>query len=141
MTMTYQEQQLLQAATGRAAILNLNARHNRAFSEGDRDRWIATFRHSGARYTRDGETFPDLRAAFNGGDGQRMVTLDHEIYVDGVNASQRCVAALYASMYGDTMLRATGVFRDTLIYERGAWYFASRELTWDVVPSRHPLVM
>ena len=48
MTMSYQEQQLLSAATGRAAILNLNARHNRAFTGGDRDRWIATFRHSGA---------------------------------------------------------------------------------------------
>jgi hypothetical protein len=141
MAMTYQEQQLLQAATSRAAILNLNARHNRAFSEGDRDGWIATFRHSGASYTRDGEVFNDLRAAFNGGDGQRLATLDHEIHVDGVNASQRCVAMLFASMYGDTMLRATGVYRDTLTYERGAWYFASRELTWDVVPSRHPLVM
>jgi hypothetical protein len=44
-------------------------------------------------------------------------------------------------MYGDTTLRATGTFRDELIYERGGWYFASRELAWDSVPSRHPLVM
>ena len=79
MTMTYQEQQMLQAATGRAAILDLNARHNRAYSDGDRDRWIATFRHSGASYTRDGELFTDLRSAFDGGDGQRLVTVDHEI--------------------------------------------------------------
>ncbi|MEY8015347.1 nuclear transport factor 2 family protein [Mycobacterium servetii] len=141
MTMSYQQQQLLQAATGRAAILNLNARHNRAFSAGDRDRWIATFRHSGASYARDGEVFTDLRPAFHGGDGQRLVTLDHEIHVDGVNATQHCVAVLFANMYGDTTLRATGSYRDALVYERGAWYFASRELTWDVVPSRHPLVM
>ncbi|BBX62641.1 hypothetical protein MSAS_18150 [Mycobacterium saskatchewanense] len=141
MTMTYQEQQLLQAATARAAILDLNARHNRAFSDGDRDRWLATFRHSGATYARDGESFHDVRSAFDGGDGQRLVTLDHEIRVDGVNAVQRCVAVLFASMYGDTTLRATGAFRDSLIYERGGWYFASRELTWDSVPSRHPLVM
>jgi len=71
MTMTYQEQQLLQAVTGRAAILDLTARHNRAYSDGDRDRWLATFRHSGATYTRDGEVFRDLRSAFDGGDGQR----------------------------------------------------------------------
>lgn len=141
MTMTYQEQQLLQAATGRAAILDLSARHNRAYSDGDRDRWLATFRHSGASYTRDGEVFHDLRAAFDGGDGQRLVTMDHEVRIDGVNAVQRCVAVLFASMYGDTMLRATGLFHDTLIYERGNWYFTSRELTWDSVPSRHPLVM
>ena len=141
MTMTYQEQQMLQAATGRAAILDLNARHNRAFSEGDRDRWISTFRHSGASYTRDGELFNDLRSAFDGGDGQRLVTVDHEIRVDGVNATQHCVAVLFAAMYGDTVLRATGIFRDSLIYERGGWYFTSRTLQWDSVPSRHPLVM
>lgn len=141
MTMTYQEQQLLHAATGRAAILNLNARHNRAYSDGDRDRWIATFRHSGASYTRDGEAFTDLRAAFDGGDGQRLITLDHEITVDGVNADQYCVAVLFATMFEDTTLRATGIFRDSLVYERGGWYFTSRTLQWDSVPSRHPLVM
>jgi hypothetical protein len=141
MTMTYQEQQMLQAATGRAAILNLNARHNRAYSDGDRDRWIATFRHSGATYSRDGESFNDLRGAFDGGDGQRLVTVDHEIRVDGVTATQRCVAVLFAAVYGDTTLRATGVFEDTLIYERGGWYYTSRALQWDSAPSRHPLVM
>jgi len=141
MTMTYQEEQLLQAATGRAAILDLTARQNRAYSDGDRERWVATFRHSGASYTRDGEVYTDLRAAFDGGDGQRLVTLDHEIRIDGVHATQRCVTVLFAAMYGDTTLRATGTFRDTLIYERGGWYFTSRTLQWDSVPSRHPLVM
>ena len=141
MTMTYQEEQLLQAATGRAAILDLTARQNRAYSDGDRERWVATFRHSGASYTRDGEVYTDLRAAFDGGDGQRLVTLDHEIRIDGVNATHRCVAVLFAALYGDTTLRATGTYRDTLIYERGGWYFTSRDLAWDSVPSRHPLVM
>ncbi|ORV82273.1 hypothetical protein AWC11_24150 [Mycobacterium interjectum] len=141
MTLTYQQEQFLHAAMGRAAILDLSARQNRAYSDGDRDRWIATFRHSGASYTRDGDLFTDLRAAFDGGEGQRLVTVDHEIHIDGVNASQRCVAVLFAAMYGDTTLRATGTFRDTLIYERGGWYFTSRVLAWDSVPSRHPLVM
>ena|ERR1700733_4336028 len=141
MTLTYQQEQFLQAATGRGAILNLNARHNRAYSAGDRDRWTATFRHAGASYVRDGELFADLRAAFDGGDGARLVTVDHEIVVDGVNATQRCVAVLFAAAYGDTTLRATGTYRDELIYERGGWYFTSRNLAWDVVPSRHPLVM
>lgn len=141
MTLSYQEQQMLHAATGRAAILDLTARHNRAYSEGDRDAWIATFRHSGAGYSRDGEPFGDPRAAFDGGDGQRLVTVDHEIHVDGVDATQRCVALLFARLHGDTTLRATGTFRDQLIYERGGWYFTSRALQWDSVPSRHPLVM
>jgi SnoaL-like domain len=139
--MSYQEQQMLAAATARAAILDLNARHNRAYSDGDRDAWIATFRHSGARYIRDHDVFTDLRAAFDGGDGQRLICVDHEIRVEGVHAIQRCVAVLFAELYGDTTLRATGTFRDELIYERGGWYFTSRELAWDSVPSRHPLVM
>ena len=141
MTMTYQEQQMLHAATARAAILDLNARQNRAYSDGDRERWIATFRHSGASYAREGELFHDLRAAFDGGDGQRLVTHDHEIRVDGVNATQHCVAVLFAAAYGDTTLRAIGIYRDELIYECGGWYFTSRNLAWDSVPSRHPLVM
>jgi len=74
MTMTYQEQQVLQSANGRDAILNLTARHNRAYSAGNREAWMATFRHSGASYVRDHELFTDLRAAFDGGDGQRLVT-------------------------------------------------------------------
>ena len=141
MSLTYQQEQLLHAATGRAAILDLTARQNRAYSDGDRERWIATFRHSGGSYARDGDRYTDLRAAFDGGDGQRLVTVDHEIRIEGVNATQHCVAVLFAAMYGDTTLRATGTYRDTLIYERGGWYFTSRVLEWDSVPSRHPLVM
>ena len=140
MAMTYQQQYLLDGSVGRDAILNLTARHNRCFSEGDRNGWIATFRHSGASFTRDGKEFADLREAFDGGNG-RLVTVDHEITVDGVNATQRCVALLFTTTGEGTTLRATGSYRDQLIYERGGWYFTSRNLTWDVVPSRHPLVM
>ena len=97
MPLTYQEQQMLQAATARGAILDLTARHNRAHFDGDLAGWITTFRHSGATYVRDGESFDDLRAAFDGGGGQRLVTVDHEIHVDGVNATQRCVAILFGA--------------------------------------------
>lgn len=137
MTMTYQEQVMLQAATGRAGIQDLTARHNRAYSDGNLGPWIATFRHSGATYVRDGESFTDLRAAFDGGGGQRLVTVDHEIHVDGVHATQHCVAILFTGGDAGATLRATGTFQDQLIYERGGWYFTSRELQWDSVPSRH----
>ena len=134
MAMTYQQQYVLDGSVGRDAILNLTARHNRHFSEGDRNAWIATFRHSGARFTRDGSEFTDLREAFDGGSG-RLVTVDHEITVDGVNATQRCVVLLYeANGEGGSTLRATGSYRDQLIYERGGWYFTSRELQWASVP-------
>jgi hypothetical protein len=130
MSLSYQQQYVLDGLAGRAAILNLTARHDRAYSDGDLAGWITTFRHSGASYTRAGETFDDLRGAFDGGGGQRLVTVDNEITVDGVDATQRCIALLFC----DNEFRATGAFTDRLIYERGGWYFTSRELAWDVVP-------
>lgn len=135
MTMTYQQEFVLNGVAGRAAILNLNARHNRLFSAGDLAGWIATFRHAGATFVRTGQTYTDLSAAFDGGHGQRLVTVDHEITVDGVDATQNCVALLFVGAH----LRATGVYRDRLVYERGGWYFTSRELEWDVVPSKDAL--
>jgi hypothetical protein len=32
---------------------------------------------------------------------------------------------------GAAALRATGTYQDRLIYERGGWYFTSRNLQWD----------
>lgn len=135
MSMTYQQEFVLAGVAGRAAILNLDARHNRLFSAGDFGGWAATFRHSGATVVREGETFTSLRDAFDGGKGQRLVTVDHEITVDGVDATQTCVALLFDGRD----LRATGIYKDRLVYERGGWYFTSRELEWDVVPSQDAL--
>jgi hypothetical protein len=137
MTMTYQQQFVLDGLAGRAAILNLDARHNRLYSAGDLGGWIATFRHAGASFTRGGETLTDLAAAFDGGNGQRLVTVDHEIAVDGVEATQRCIALLFR----DNQLQATGTYADRLIYERGGWYFTSRKLDWDVVRSERVVLV
>jgi hypothetical protein len=133
--MSYQQEFVLAGVAGRAAILNLTARQNRLFSAGDFGGWIATFRHAGATYVRGGQTYTNLRDAFDGGNGQRLVTVDHDISVDGVDATQTCVALLFVA----AELRATGTYRDRLIYERGGWYFTSRELEWDVVPSKDAL--
>jgi len=135
MTLTYQQQYVLDGLAGRAAILNLNARYNRAYSAGDLESWIMTFRHSGATVVRGGERFTDLRAAFNGGDGKRLVTVDHEITVDGVEATQRCVGLVFVG----AELRATGTYTDELIYERGGWYFTSRQLERDLAPRESAL--
>src|SRR6185312_6333063 len=69
------------------------------------------------------------------GDGVRLVTVDHEITVDGVDATQVCVVLLFR----DNGFRASGTFTDRLIYERGDWYFTSRELEWDLVPRENAL--
>ncbi|MDT5132479.1 MAG: hypothetical protein QOE41_1790 [Mycobacterium sp.] len=135
MTMTYQQQYVLNGLAGRADILDLTARQNRLYSAGDLVGWIATFRHAGATFVRAGETFTDLRAAFDGGSGRRLVTLDHDICVDGVEATQRCVALLFSG----PDLRATGIYDDSLIYERGGWYFTSRALDWDPAPRTNAL--
>ena len=135
MTMTYQQEFVLAGVAGRAAILNLNARHNRLYSAGDLAGWIATFRHAGASVVRAGQTFTKMSDAFDGGNGQRLITVDHEISVDGVEATQRCVALLFVG----NELRATGTYQDRLIYERGGWYFTSRELEWDHVPHESAL--
>jgi SnoaL-like domain len=129
MALTYQQQFVLEGLAGRAAILNLNARYNRLYSAGDLTGWIATFRHSGATYTRAGQSFTDLRDAFDGGNGLRLVTVDHEITVDGVDANQTCVAFLFR----DNEFQVSGMFTDRVVYERGGWYFTSRSLVWDLV--------
>ncbi|GAT11832.1 nuclear transport factor 2 family protein [Mycolicibacterium novocastrense] len=135
MALSYQQQYVLDGLAGRAGILNLDARHNRLFSSGDLAGWLATFRHSGATYTRGEESFTNLAEAFDGGSGRRLVTVDHDITVDGVEATQQCVALLFC----DNELEATGSYTDRLVYERGGWYFASRRLAWDAVPHESAL--
>lgn len=135
MPLSYQQQYVLDGLAGRAAILDLDARFNRLFSDGDLAGWLATFRHSGATYTRGGESFADLRDAFDGGTGRRLVTVDHDITVDGVEATQQCVA-LFLCANG---IEATGSYTDRLVYERGGWYFASRQLAWDAAPRESAL--
>lgn len=130
MTLTYQQQYVLDGLAARAAIMNLNARYNRWYSSGDVAGWLTTFRHAGATYARDGQSFSDLPAAFDGGNGQRLVTVDHDITVDGVEAAQQCIALLFRG----AELQATGGYSDRLVYERGGWYFTSRELVWDSAP-------
>jgi hypothetical protein len=127
MSFGYQHQHVLESTAARAAILNLDARHNRLSSAGDRAQWLATFKHSGATLTVGGQTYSKIWEAFDGGAG-RLVTVDHEIDVDGVDATQHCVAIRFDAS-GTT--NAVGTFTDGLIYERGGWYYASRTLAWD----------
>lgn len=135
MPLSYQQQHVLDGLAGRAAILNLNARYNRLYSSGDVAGWLTTFRHSGARYTRAGESFTALTDAFDGGNGRRLVTVDHDITVDGVEATQQCIALLFC----ENELDATGSYTDSLVYERGGWYFSSRALAWDAIPRESAL--
>lgn len=130
MSFGYQQERVLDGVDARAAILNLNARHNRLYSAGDRAQWIATFKHTGAVLTVGDRQHAKVWEAWDVlvGGTTRLVTVDHEIVVDGVHATQHCVAIRFG---GDGNVTATGTYADTLIYERGGWYYASRVLTWD----------
>jgi hypothetical protein len=127
MSFGYQQQQMLERTAARDAILNLDARHNRLFSAGDRAQWLATFKHSGATLTVGDQTYAKVWEAFDGGAG-RLITVDHEIDVDGVNATQRCVAIRFDATGS---ICAVGTYTDALCYERGGWYYANRTLVWD----------
>ena len=140
MTMTYQEQHMLQAATGRAAILDLTARHNRPTPPATVTGWIATFRHSGARFSRDRR---DVHRSARGIRRRRRATPGHRRSRDHSRRRQRDPALCRFAFRRVHVWRhhpgATGTYRDQLIYERGGWYFTSRDLEWDSVPSRHQL--
>lgn len=130
MAFGYQQQTVHEATAARASIENLNARHNRLYSAGDKASWVATFKHSGATLTVDGRAYSKIWEAFSGGHGT-LVTLDHDITVDGVHATQRAVAMVV----DDTgAIRGLGTFSDTLIYERGGWYYAARSWDWTLSP-------
>jgi hypothetical protein len=131
MSFGYQQERVLDGVDARAAILNLDARHNRLCSAGDRAQWIATFKHTGATLTVGDTEHTRVWDAWDqlAGGTARLVTVDHEITVDGVHATQQCIALRFES--NGTV--ASGSFTDTLIYERGGWYYASRILTWDSV--------
>jgi hypothetical protein len=51
------------------------------------------------------------------------------------------VALLFTATGDGSTLRATGSYRDQLIYERGGWYFTSRDLQWDSVSNGHSLTV
>ena len=120
---------------GRAAILNLNARHNRLYSAGDLGGWIATFRHSGATFVRAGETVTDLRDAFDGGNGQRLVpstTRSRSTASTPPNAAWRCCSS-------GAELRATGTYRDRAHLRARRLVLHVTRTQWDLVPSKDAL--
>ena len=95
---------MLESTAARAAILNLDARHNRLYSAGDRAGWLATFKHTGATLTVGGQMH--TRSGMRSTAAQaRLITVDHEIEVDGVNATQHCVAMLFDAS-GATCVRS-----------------------------------
>lgn len=131
MSLSFSEARLLRSLADRAAIEDLGARQRRAFESGDEDRWLDTFVAS-ATLAVGGESasgHAQLRDWFRGQAHDVIVVgADAVIHADGPHATQD---SRYVALRGGPPPSpiATGIVRDELVYERGAWYFSSRVVT------------
>jgi hypothetical protein len=125
----------------RLAIGDLTARYNRALETGDLETWIGTFVQEGLLRGAGGETFSghrELAGFFRAAPpGRIRVTADAQVDVDGVHARQECrFLTLRSGANGGAApeVEAVGRYRDELVYERGRWYFSTREVVADLSP-------
>jgi hypothetical protein len=139
--MSYQEQTTLMTVANRLAIGDLTARYNRALETGDLETWIGTFVQEGVLRGAGGETFSghrELAGFFRAAPpGRIRVTADAQVDVDGVHARQECrFLTLRSGTNGGAApeVEAVGRYRDELVYERGRWYFSTREVVADLSP-------
>jgi hypothetical protein len=139
--MSYQEQTTLMTVANRLAIGDLTARYNRALETGDLETWIGTFVQEGVLRGAGGETFSghrELAGFFRAAPpGRIRVTADAQVDVDGVHARQECrFLTLRSGTSGGAApeVEAVGRYRDELVYERGRWYFSTREVVADLSP-------
>jgi hypothetical protein len=138
--MSYQERTTLTTVATRLAIGDLTARYNRALETGDLETWIGTFVQEGVLRV-PGESFSGHRALigfFRSTPTDRIrVTTDAQVAVDGVHARQECrFLTLRPGPNGaGPEVEAVGRYRDVVIYERGRWYFSTREVVSDLSPA------
>jgi hypothetical protein len=136
--MSYQEQTTLMTVANRLAIGDLTARYNRALEADDLEAWIGTFVQEGVLHGTGGESFSghrELARFFREAPPDRIrVITDAQVDVDGVHARQECryLTLRPGSDGGGPVVEAVGRYRDVLIYERGRWYFSTREMVADL---------
>jgi hypothetical protein len=138
--MSYHEQTTPMTVANRLAIGDLTARYNRALEAGDLETWIGTFVQEGV-LEGPGESFSghrELIRFFRAAPPDRIrVTTDAQVEVDGVHARQACrfLTLRPGSNGGGPEVEAVGRYRDVLVYERGRWYFSTREIVADLSPA------
>jgi ketosteroid isomerase-like protein len=136
--MSYQEQTTLMTVANRLAIGDLTARYNRALEADDLEAWIGTFAQDGVLHGTGGQSFSghcELATFFRDAAPDRIrVTTDAQVDVDGVHARQECryLTLGPGSDGAGPVVEAVGRYRDVLIYERGRWYFLTREMVADL---------
>jgi len=125
----------------RAEILELTARYNRCFDDGDPEGYALTFTEGGSMGVVGGPTTTG-RAALaemckNVPWGVMHVTVDPIITVDGDTAIQNVTLLVFSRPSGPgekARISATGRYLDTLVRSPDGWLFTSRECTLDGWP-------
>jgi SnoaL-like domain len=132
--MGYQDEQVLRALAGRAAITDLDARLNRAQETGDVTAWLAGFLPE-ATLTEPGNPprcgHRDLEAYLQAvTPGRIHLSADGTVDVSGVTARHESSYLVLNPGSNGTGLtvEAYGRRRDELVYERGDWYIAARRI-------------
>ena len=131
MTFGYQQQHVLESTAARAAILNLDARHNRLYSAGDRGAVAGHLQAHRCHADRGrSDVLEDL-----GGVRRWRGQARHRRPRDRGRRRERDTALRGNAIRRSGATRAVGTYTDALIYERGGWYYASRTLPWDTEAS------
>jgi hypothetical protein len=132
--MPYQEEQVLRSLAGRAAITDLTARLNRAQDTGDANAWLSSFLPEGQLLIPGRDPVlghSSLLVYFRSlPPGRVHLSADGIIEVSGVTGRQdaRYLVLGPRSDGPGLAVEAVGRHRDDLVYERGDWYVAKREM-------------
>ena len=134
MTLSYEEERILQSMVWRAAVQDLTIRQHRALERGDVTTWLGTFVVEGVLDLPGHEPIcghPALQRWFATAPRPPAVLLaDSVVSVDGVRGTQECrtLVATGQSTPEQTYFGAVHPVVDEVVYERGRWYFARRQV-------------
>ena len=132
--MGYQEEQVLRALAGRAAITDLDAKLNRAQETGDVAEWLSGFLPEATLTEAGGVSrcgHRDLQAYLRAvTPGRIHLSADSTVTVSGVTARHDASYLVLnpGSNGAGLIVEAYGRRSDELVYERGDWYIAARRI-------------
>jgi hypothetical protein len=132
-SLSHHDYQLLQTAAARAAIHDLTSANSHAYESGDLQGWLNTFTVEGTLALDGQQPIVGHRALgqyFREREHRGLeVTVNAVIRVDKVTATQHCrVLSLVPGSLGGSVQSVID-YDDSLVYERGRWFFLSRTST------------
>jgi hypothetical protein len=134
MTLSYEGERTLHALAARAAVQDLTIRQNRAAEEGDESTWLGTFVVEGILELPGQDPIvghPALGRWFASARRPACILVaDSVVRIDGVHGTQECrtLVATGGSTLEQVTFGQVVPMVDEVIYERGRWYFARRQV-------------